>query len=168
MVELFLLERGNQMSLNHNFFLVPSNDLILENDIDIDDISINIYKKNGYSFISIDDNLILYLNDFFKWILCYNPFKKEYNYGINYYGISIFNMDSLEKLYELVTAWISLFNNAPMIFELKGNYVIETNEMGHYEKIKYSKKELLNNLVSFQDLIKKAIVNSMILVHFGI
>jgi len=160
MEELFHLE-GNNMSLNHDFFRVPKVEIEKEKP------NIKTFKAN-YHNVSVNDDIILYILDSLKWIPTYNPFKREASIGINYSGVTLIENNGLKKLYDIITGWILLFNNAPDTFDLKGNYIIQDNNTGHYEIINYDKNIMINNLTSFKEFILKTMDENEIIVHFGI
>lgn len=150
------------MSLSHNFYIVPKKVISEEQIINEKEIKQKCDEK-----IVFPDNLILYILDSLKWIPSINPTKSENGYSINYYGITLFKENAIEKFIKIMDAWISLFNIAPINVELKGNYLITEKKAG-YERIKYKKDELLDTFTTMKIFLEKAKENEMYIIHFGI
>lgn len=129
-----------------------------------------IIKQHGNSFdsdtekISISDALILYMGDSFNWInFLWNG--KEEKKGLNYYGESIIKEKNVDKLRNVIHAWIKLFELSTDDFILTGNYLLEENK---YEKTSFNKKEVLLQLKLLCFLCQKAIEQNKDIVHSGI
>lgn len=129
-----------------------------------------IIKQHRNSFdsdtekISISDALILYMGDSFNWInFLWNG--KEEKKGLNYYGESIIKEKNVDKLRNVIHAWIKLFELSTDDFILTGNYLLEENK---YEKTSFNKKEVLLQLKSLCVLCQKAIEQNKDILHSGI
>ena len=123
----------------------------------------NTFDSN-FEPVSISDTLILYMRDSLNWInFSWNG--KEKKNGLNYYGETIIKENSIDKLRDVVHAWIKLFELATDEFILTGNYLLDENK---YEKISVNKKEVLLQLKSLYFLCEKAIEQNKDILHSGI
>ena len=81
--------------------------------------------------VEISDYLLLYINDTLKWIVtCWNNSKVKP--GLNYYGYSIIKGEALHNFTKIIDAWKMIFLNAPTVFSLTGNYLLEENQYKKY------------------------------------
>lgn len=137
------------MSLVHEFILTNQNGNIF---------SLDIEK------ISISDDLILYMRDSLNWIDSMWNGKDEKK-GLNYYGETIIKEQNVDKLRNVIQAWINLFELSTEDFILTGNYLLEENK---YEKVPFNKKDVLLQLKSLYLLCEKAIEQNKDILHSGI
>jgi hypothetical protein len=78
---------------------------------------------NSPDALHIHDDLLSYINDTLKWIVCYNPANKmEKLIGLNWYGPSVIKQDGARLLKQIFENWASLFASGPPILNLTGNY----------------------------------------------
>lgn len=137
------------MSLIHEFILTNQN----ENTFDS-------YMEKTF----ISDALILYMGDSFNWINSLWNGKEEKK-GLNYYGETIIREKDIDKLRNVIQAWINLFELSTDEFILTGNYLLEENK---YEKSLFNKKDVLLQLKSLYFLCEKAIEQNKDILHSGI
>lgn len=137
------------MSLIHEFILTNQN----ENTFDS-------YMEKTF----ISDALILYMRDSFNWINSLWNGKEEKK-GLNYYGETIIREKDIDKLRNVIQAWINLFELSTDEFILTGNYLLEENK---YEKSLFNKKDVLLQLKSLHFLCEKAIEQNKDILHSGI
>lgn len=137
------------MSLVHEFILTNQNGNIF---------SLNVEK------ISISDDLILYMGDSLNWIDSMWNGRDEKK-GLNYYGETIIREQNVDKLRNVIQAWINLFELSTEEFILTGNYLLEENK---YEKVPFNKKDVLLQLKSLYFLCEKAIEQNKDILHSGI
>lgn len=137
------------MSLIHEFILTNQN----ENTFDS-------YMEKTF----ISDALILYMGDSFNWINSLWNGKEEKK-GLNYYGETIIREKDIDKLRNVIQAWINLFELSTDEFILTGNYLLEENK---YEKSLFNKKDVLLQLKSLHFLCEKAIEQNKDILHSGI
>lgn len=116
--------------------------------------------------IYIEDNIILYICGTLKWIDTYNDEKLlQLNKGINYYGITYFDVKGIIHLKKILLGWKKLFQKAPSYFRLTGLFSFNINKR---ERIPYLKQELLSQLNSLINLCEIAIKQEKIIYHGGI
>jgi hypothetical protein len=156
------------MGPNHEFLLVAYNDyeeMLCDRDYmssaDLDNI------------ISIDDDIIQYINDTLKWIPSINPFMNyEKGFGLNNYGITILDKKGAEVILKIAKAWVDLFSNGPSTLKLTGNYgsVISNEgiEEGSYQIIEGNRDELIESFRKLQLISEKAIYDKYFIIHHGI
>ena len=80
------------MPLLHDFVLLN------KNEFSYDDCC-ELVGKVSYD-VSIHDDLIIYFNDFLKWIPTYNPSLKVRHTGLNYYGVTVIDGDGAALLHK--------------------------------------------------------------------
>lgn len=137
------------MSLIHEFILTNQNENIFDS-----------YMEKTF----ISDALILYMGDSFNWINSLWNGKEEKK-GLNYYGETIIREKDIDKLRNVIQAWINLFELSTDEFILTGNYLLEENK---YEKSLFNKKDVLLQLKSLHFLCEKAIEQNKDILHSGI
>lgn len=116
--------------------------------------------------IYIEDNIILYIRGTLEWIDTYNDEKLlQLNKGINYHGITYFNVKGIIHLKKILLGWKKLFEKAPSYFRLTGLFCFNINKR---EKIPYIKQEVLSQLNSLINLCETAIKENKIIYHGGI
>lgn len=154
------------MALEHEFYLIP-------NTIDVERFW--RHRENNLNVIDsvvIHDDIILYVSDTLKWIPSRNPAINgtPNGAGINYYGVTLFDVDSAITLKSIFSSWRDLFLNSPTVLELTGEFVmVEGGEQsGHYEKLVYNRNEIIKQfekIISFSD---KLFEGKFYLYHCGI
>jgi hypothetical protein len=107
------------MNLVHEFYLVSQ-------PMDAKQIWMLRESNNVIDTVTIHDDMIQYILDSLKWIPCKNPAKQgnPSGFGINYYGVTLFDKQSSASLNGIFSSWRDLFKNAPITFELTGNFVV--------------------------------------------
>lgn len=81
----------------------------------------NVIKKVPYD-VSIHDDLILYYMDYLKWIPSYNPSLKVRHTGLNYYGITVIDIEGATQAYNLFLSIVGILKLSPDILKLNGSY----------------------------------------------
>ena len=149
------------MGLAHKFYLVPDTTELTDFYID---------KKNIIDSVVINDDIILYILDSLYWIPSKNPSSRNQikGKGLNYYGLTLFDKQSSEALIGVFSAWKSLFNNAPEVIELTGNFVFSDGEEGEYEKIMVNRGELIMQLDKIISMSRLLADGNYYLYHCGI
>ncbi|MFC5647545.1 hypothetical protein ACFPYJ_00060 [Paenibacillus solisilvae] len=158
------------MPLVHDFLLIKQ-DQIKKNDL----FSLRDFKKQGNKemIVQIQDDLILYMMDSFKWIRTTNPFNDETIYGLFYHGISLIDFEGAITLNSITQAWYNLFLSAPDIVKLTGGYYTIEGEPeipGQYEIITFNKKDILSRLNKLNELSNRAknSEDKFQIIHYGI
>jgi hypothetical protein len=120
----------------------------------------------------IHDDLLGYISDTLKWVVCYNPANKMAKLiGLNWYGPSIIKQDGAQLLKEVFEGWATLFANGPATLHLTGNFCWdEEQSKGQYASLTYDLNEVIE---TFRKLAAdaKQIVNSqddLYILHLGI
>ncbi|MCR8636800.1 coagulation factor 5/8 type-like protein [Paenibacillus radicis (ex Xue et al. 2023)] len=133
------------------------------------------YRTNRYTWAEkaeISDEIIQYLMDYLSWLPSYNPETKESSNGLNYYGVTVINKTGAEKLIKILDKWLSLIEEAPVTFSLRGDTVWkeEENEDGYWELTRnWVKREAIQgDLAVLINLAVKASDNNQLIIHFGI
>ena len=81
------------------------------------------------SEIHIADNIILYIRGTLEWVNTYNDEGLlQTNKGINYYGITYFDVKGIIHLKQILLGWRNLFEKAPLFFKLRGSFSFDTNK----------------------------------------
>jgi len=158
------------MGLEHNFLYLGS-----------DKYNDDIWKKIQYNplklesniiseleYVNIHDDLLMYFHDYFVWIKLYNPSKKEGVNGFCYYGVTTIYGNALFQMKNILDGLLTIFNNAPSMVKLKGNFVTDENNESYYDKIYIEKEKLISIFNKLNKLIEKAIEEKGYIVHLGI
>ena len=102
--------------------------------------------------VSVPDGLITYMNDSLYWIVSlWN--RKNANNGLPYYGEATIEGEDIVKLKKILIQWRELFSLGTEEIILTGNYLVDEMK---YEKIVYSKGELLEIIDRLIQLCSKA------------
>ncbi|MEO2204676.1 hypothetical protein ABGV42_13100 [Paenibacillus pabuli] len=118
----------------------------------------------------LDDNFISYIYDSLQWLETRNPSTGERSMGLNNYGITVIeDQQVLQRLHQIINAWIELFSSAPETIILRGDYCIDDGgKKGYYEKLLYNKVDLITELKKLARMAVHAVEHGKCLVHFGI
>lgn len=158
------------MGLKHKFFLIEQNDCeeIICNmgDVSLEDVN---------NCVLIHDDIIQYINDTLRWIPSINPGNGyEKGFGLNSYGITLFDKEGAEVIFNIAKAWADLFSNGTPTLKLKGSYYWTKNDNGdldgEYEIVDVNRNELVSDIRKLQSFAEKIIQNldKYFIVHFGI
>ncbi|SES87898.1 hypothetical protein [Paenibacillus sp. NFR01] len=155
------------MPLIHEFLVVSKDDDLLLNKIIRDDNGRIDKKKSGLDYlVEVDDDLIQYFSDTLKWI----PNGLKGAHGLNYYGLTEIYSFGASKLKSVIQGWYYLFDNAPSILHLTGNYSwINGEKTGKYEILHFTKEEIifmLLELIKICEIVENS--DDKILLHMGI
>ena len=166
------------MGLIHNFLY-----------LDAGKYSDDIWKKIQYhplrlgnepisesDYVNFHDDLLRYFHDYFVWIKLYNPCKKEYVNGFCYYGITTIHDDALSQMKSILYGLLLIFENAPNMVRLKGNFVKDVadnvgnvdRDSGYYEYIYIEKDKIIIFFNKINTLIERAVENKGCILHLGI
>ncbi|MDH0562675.1 hypothetical protein [Acinetobacter courvalinii] len=166
------------MALLHDFVLLN------KNEFSYDDCC-ELVGKVSHD-VSIHDDLIIYFNDFLKWIPAYNPSLKVRHTGLNYYGVIVIDGDGAKEAFQLFSSLVNILKLSPKVLTLTGEYtfihayddVIDPNEnvdrilrqTAGYEKIIMQKNEVIQKIEILAELMQKVIDsnNSLYVLHLGI
>lgn len=136
--------------------------------------------------VSIHDDLIMYFYDFFKWIPTYNPSLKVKHNGLNYYGLTIVDIEGAKETLILLSSLVNILKLSPNVLTLTGAYtfvhayddLIDPNEnvdrilreTAGYKKIIMQKSEVIRQFEALAELMQKVINsnNSLYVLHLGI
>ncbi|MGH4121584.1 MAG: hypothetical protein ACREV6_01400 [Clostridium sp.] len=156
------------MGLEHEFFLV-THDEYEEMSYDGDYFS----SEDSSNIILIHDDIIQYLHDTLMWIPSINPaMNYEKGFGLNNYGITLFDKEGSEVIFKIAKAWADLFSNGPSTLKLAGNYEWITNDKciteGYYKIIEVDRDELVESFRKIQLFSEKVIYNKYFILHHGI
>ncbi|SDG36791.1 hypothetical protein SAMN04488542_13832 [Fontibacillus panacisegetis] len=153
------------MPLIHEFLVFPKTGFELNQIVRNDNGRIDKTKSGLDYLVEIDDDLFQYFSDTLNWI----PTESA-NYGFNYYGLTEIHSVGATKLKKVIKGWFDIFESAPDIVKLTGNYTWSENiNEGKYEKIYKRKDDVLK--VLFELMILCNIVeenNEKFLLHMGI
>ncbi|WAU74830.1 hypothetical protein [Acinetobacter sp. TR11] len=166
------------MALLHDFVLLN------KNEFSYDDCC-ELVGKVSYD-VSIHDDLIIYFNDFLKWIPTYNPSLKVRHTGLNYYGVTVIDGDGAKEAFQLFSSLVNILKLSPNVLKLTGAYtfvhayddVTDPNEnvdrilreTAGYEKIIMQKSEVIRQFETLAGLMQKIIDSDghLYVLHFGI
>ncbi|MED1946283.1 MULTISPECIES: hypothetical protein [Brevibacillus] len=139
------------MGLTHEFYLVRS-----EN------------ENEPFETVVLSDNLVLYIWDSLRWIPSFNPSTQENQTGLNYHGITIIRHEGANLLKDICLNWSRLFSLAPSTFRLTGDFVMDENGNGAYEKWNCTRDELTKTLSALAAIAERAFHENYNIVHHGI
>lgn len=138
--------------------------LLLKNEsIDnIDKLIIDYYngdRNNIEKEVEVEDDIILYMLDTFKFIKSSNVSGKLIQ-GIDYYGYSIFEGKEALKAKNIFESWRNIFKEGEEEFELTGEFTWIEDKVfdGEYRKMFFNKAlvlEVLRDLVNIYDIGSK-------------
>ena len=166
------------MALLHDFVLLNKNEYAYED-------WEKVHTKIPYD-VSIHDDLIMYFCDFLKWIPAYNPSLKVRHTGLNYYGVTVIDIEGAKEARTLFLSLVNILSLSPNVLKLTGSYtfvhayddVIDPNEKvdrilretAGYEKIIMQKSEVIGQFEILAELMQKIIHsnNSLYVLHLGI
>jgi len=166
------------MALLHNFVLLN------KNEFSYDDCCELIGKVS--CDISIHDDLIIYFCDFLQWIPAYNPSLKVNHTGLNYYGVTVIDIDGAKQALTLFSSLVNILNLSPNVLKLTGEYtfvhayddVIDSNkdvdrvlrDTAGYEKIIMQKMEVIKQFEILAGFMQKILDSdgNLYVLHFGI
>lgn len=102
------------MGLEHEFFLITYDEyeemLYGGYILSSEDLS------NG---VLIHDDIVQYIQDTFNWVPSINlgnSYQREL--GLNNYGVTLFDKEGAEVIFNITKAWADLFSNGPMTLKL--------------------------------------------------
>ncbi len=154
------------MALEHEFYLVPHT---------VDIRHFWMERKNHPSVIDsvvIPDDFILYIIDTLNWVPSKNPASRATapGKGLNYYGVTLFDAESAPALKGICTAWRDLFQYAPKMIELTGDFVMAdgTEQEGHYEKLVFNREEIIHCLDKMIAYSNRLVEGDLYVYHCGI
>ena len=102
----------------------------------------NFEISNGEK-VFINNGVISYMFDSFKWIKTFNRLRMKRNKGLFYRGSTYIEKENIDKMKEVVFAWKELFNEASEEFILLGFF---NKKLDDYERWKCNKKQVIENL----------------------
>jgi hypothetical protein len=158
------------MGLQHEFFLITE-DEYKEMSYDDRDYSLS---KDSSDIAVIHDDIIQYIYDTLRWIPSINPaINYAKGFGLYNWGVTLFDKEGAEVLFNIAKAWADLFLNGPTTLKLTGNYSWggeKDVEDGEYEIIEIARDELVENLRKLQSFAEQVMVNSnkYYILHHGI
>jgi len=158
------------MGLQHEFFLITEDECQKIHYCDGD----YFLSKDSRYIAVIHDDIIQYIYDTLRWIPCINPaINYERGFGLHNWGVTLFDKEAAEVLFNIVKAWADLFSNGPTTLNLRGNYSwIEDEGMqsGDYEILEIARDELVENFRKLQSFAEQVMVNSnkYFILHHGI
>ena len=114
------------MGLEHEFFLVTYDEY--------EEMSYNEYcfpLEDTSNVILLHDDIVQYIQDTLRWIPSINPaINYERGFGLNNYGITLFDKEGAEVISKIAKVWADLFSNGPATLKLTGNYGWITDDNG--------------------------------------
>lgn len=82
----------------------------------------NMVIKNKTYDVSIHDDLIQYFYDYLKWITTYSPIINKERTGLDYYAITVFEIEGARQAYLLFSNLINILKLSHKILKLNGSY----------------------------------------------
>ncbi len=156
------------MGLEHEFFLVTYDEY--------EEMSYDGYYfslEDSSNVVLLHDDIIQYIQDTLRWIPSINPaMNYEIGFGLNNYGITLFDKEGAEVIFKIAKAWGDLFSNGPATLKLTGNYGWGPGDNaitdGDYERLDISRDELVKSFRKLQLFSEKVISNNYFILHHGI
>ncbi|UOY93335.1 hypothetical protein MUG87_04195 [Ectobacillus sp. JY-23] len=151
------------MGLQHEFFLVPDT-------VDAYCFSIERQVEAAIDVVYIHDDLIVYMWDTLQWIPSKTPRKTgiEEGLGLNRWGITVLDDESVEKISNILQAWRMLFKMSPHQLTLTGGLMWTENELVEYEQLKFQREEVLEQLDKLIVFTKQVQNKSYYICHWGV
>ncbi|MFS7206731.1 hypothetical protein AB6831_04395 [Carnobacterium divergens] len=115
--------------------------------------------------VVIDDNLILFFGDTLNFFPCDWNEEGNHKEGLNYYGYTLINADNLTNFIEIIKGWLQIIKTFPEEFDLTTGVDVEKDE---YDKEKFKKENVINQLESLRDMCIKAKDTHRTIKHIGI
>ena len=112
----------------------------------------NFEISNGEK-VFINNGVISYMFDSFKWIKTFNKLRTRRNKGLFYHGSTYIEKENITKLKKIVSSWKELFNEASEEFILTGFF---NEKLDEYERANYNKIEVIESLEKLIILCEKA------------
>ena len=112
----------------------------------------NFEISNGEK-VFINNGVISYMFDSFKWIKTFNKLRTRRNKGLFYRGSTYFEKNSIKKLKEIIFCWKDLFSEATENFEIE--VLLDQNKEEYYIE-NHNKKEVIESLEKLIDLCNSA------------
>lgn len=115
--------------------------------------------------IKVNDDIIVYMNDTLKWIPTIYPYNEEPFMGLYLHGPTIIYTEGAYIAQNIFRTWASLFENAPLKFELTGLHIGDG-----YETLHVDKNEIISALKKLEEYAAKVIEakGELYILHFGI
>ena len=156
------------MGLEHEFFLVTYDEY--------EEMSYDGYYfplEDSSNLILLHDDIVQYMQDTLIWVPSINPaMNYERGFGLNNYGITLFDKEGAEVIFKIAKSWADLFSNGPATLKLTGNYGWATDDngitKGDYERIDMSRDELVKSFRKLQLFSEKVTCNEYLILHRGI
>ena len=150
----------------------PFHDFLLVNKKQYD-YSQYIELINHPSRVQISDDLIIYMNDSFKWIPTFNPAKKETHQGLCMYGPTVIKDEGAIIAEKIFNSWISLFAQGPERLTLRGCFSWmngSSPDSGEYETLEFLRDEIIESLLKISEFCRKVkdSKNEFYLLHLGV
>jgi hypothetical protein len=108
--------------------------------------------------IKVHDNFVRYILDTLNWIPTFNPATKLPCRGLNMWGPTLIEQDGAVVAERVFRAWARLLENSPVTLELTGGYSWrdgEPEESGKYERLQYSRDEIVSLMHTLADYSAK-------------
>lgn len=116
--------------------------------------------------ITINDSLVQYMLDSFRWISTHWNKTAADNNGLNYHGVTfVINQSDILQMKNIITSWKNLFELASDNFILHTEYDVEARR---FIETNMEKKAVVSELDNLIVLCGKALKEEKIIVHFGI
>lgn len=141
----------------HDFYIVARKNMDDKEGLPYPD-GVVTSEENSRKFLKrfpVNDDLIQFIYRTTKFIKFKGPNKVKEGFGLFYYSISYVCGEELNKFYQLISAWVTMFELAPDPVPLLNE---ETGE----------KDGILFELRGLRDLLKEALEKDLMVVHFGI
>ena len=127
---------------------------------------------NHPTAIQVPDDLLAYLSDTLKWVVCYNPGNKMTKHiGLNWYGPSVIKQDGAMLLKQIFENWASLFANSPDSLHLTGNFRWNDGQTnGQYERLVFNRDDSIKTFRTLAGYAKQ-VANSqddLYILHLGL
>lgn len=160
------------MALIHEFILIEKEKYSADYYLSIERDSngrINMKKSNITYLVELHDDIIQYISDSLNWIPSINPSTNQNGFGLNHYGMTLFNSNSADIIRNIFSSWARLLENAPQEFEITGNYTWDSDKSnGSYEKIQIIRNEIVESFKTLSTYAEKLSDNGFYLLHLGI
>ena len=98
----------------------------------------NFEISNGEK-VFINNGVISYMFDSFKWIKTFNKLRTRRNKGLFYHGSTYIEKENITKLKKIAFSWKELFNEASEEFVLTGFF---NENLDEYERVNYNKNKV--------------------------
>jgi hypothetical protein len=148
----------------HDFLLLPEKD---------EHYSDYMRYINDPNALTVDDDLVVYVQDTLNWIPTINPANPAVwgGYGLNYYGPTVINKAGAAKMARIFNLWAALLQEGPEEVKLRGGYEWteeETSSGGRYAIVTAPRDSVVKTFRAIAAIGEQAASGKFYVLHLGV